>query len=65
MGWNWLLGAANVLAKSTLVPKEYQNNIANCIIALNMSNRMNADPLMVMQTFTLYTVAQDGQANSS
>ena len=46
--------AANVLAKSTLVPKEYRGNIANCIIALNMSNRMNADPLMVMQN--LYIV---------
>ncbi len=46
--------AANVLAKSTLVPKEYQNNIANCIIALNMANRMGADPLMVMQN--LYIV---------
>ncbi len=46
--------AANVLSKSTLVPKEYQNNIANCIIALNMANRMNADPLMVMQN--LYIV---------
>ena len=46
--------AANVLAKSTLVPKEYQGNVANCMIALNMANRMGADPLMVMQN--LYIV---------
>ena len=46
--------AANVLSKSTLVPKEYQGNVANCIIALNMANRMSADPLMVMQN--LYIV---------
>ena len=41
--------AANLLAKSSLVPKEYQGNLPNCVIALNMASRMNADPLMVMQ----------------
>jgi hypothetical protein len=45
---------AKVLASSSLVPKEYQGNLPNCIIALNMSARMNADPLMVMQN--LYIV---------
>ena len=45
---------AKLLANSTLVPKEYQNNISNCVIALNMANRMGADPLMVMQN--LYVV---------
>ncbi|MDI9418752.1 MAG: hypothetical protein QM399_01055 [Bacillota bacterium] len=53
-GLELAIRAANVLSKSTLVPKEYQGNIANCIIALNMANRMNADPLMVMQN--LYIV---------
>lgn len=46
--------AAKLLAASTLVPKEFQNNIPNCVIALNMANRMQADPLMVMQN--LYIV---------
>ncbi len=46
--------AAKLLAQSSLVPKEYQGNIPNCVIALNMSARMNADPLMVMQN--LYIV---------
>ncbi len=46
--------AAAVLSKSTLVPKEYQGNLPNCIIALNMASRMLADPLMVMQN--LYIV---------
>lgn len=46
--------AAKLLAQSSLVPKEYQNNIPNCVIALNMAARMNADPLMVMQN--LYIV---------
>lgn len=45
---------ATLLAASTLVPKEYQSNVANCAIALNMSHRIGADPLMVMQN--LYIV---------
>ena len=46
--------AASLLAKSSLVPNEYQGNLPNCVIALNMASRMNADPLMVMQN--LYIV---------
>jgi hypothetical protein len=46
--------AAKLLASSSLVPKEFQNNIANCVVALNMANRMGADPLMTMQN--LYIV---------
>jgi hypothetical protein len=45
---------AKLLAASTLVPATFQNNIPNCLIALNMSNRIGADPLMVMQN--LYVV---------
>lgn len=41
-------------AESTIVPKVYQNNIGNCIIALEISHRMNIPPLMVMQN--LYVV---------
>lgn len=48
------LQAANILSKSSLVPKEYIGNLPNCVIALNMASRMNADPLMVMQN--LYIV---------
>jgi hypothetical protein len=40
---------AKVYAQSTLVPQQYQNNAANCMIALNMAQRLKADPLMVMQ----------------
>jgi len=36
------------------VPKEFQNNLPNCIIALNMARRIGADPLQVMQN--LYVV---------
>lgn len=45
---------ANMLASSTLVPKHYQGNMGNCVIALNMAARIGADPLMVMQN--LYVV---------
>ena len=68
--FNDAMNAAQVLANSTLVPKEYrftyevkkgygyeattewvnnQNAAANCLIALNMANRMGYDPLMIMQ----------------
>lgn len=43
-----------ILAKSTLVPKDFQNNVPNCMIAANMALRMQADPLMVIQN--LYVV---------
>ena len=47
--------AAKLLSQSTLVPKEYQGNLANCVIALNMAARMQADPFMVMQNlFVVY-----------
>jgi len=45
---------AKMLASSTLIPKEYQGNIQNTMIALEMSNRIGASPLMVMQN--LYIV---------
>ncbi len=40
---------ALVFSKSDMVPKRYQNNPANCIIALEMANRIGASALMVMQ----------------
>lgn len=40
---------ATALANSTLVPKEFQGNVANTLIALNLARRIGADPLMVMQ----------------
>lgn len=47
--------AANVLAKSDLVPVEtYKGKPANCLIALDMANRMGMSPLNVMQN--LYIV---------
>lgn len=61
------LRQANLLSASTLVPAQYRklveknrqtienpNAIPNCVIAMNMAQRMAADPLMVMQN--LYIV---------
>lgn len=45
---------AKVYASSSLVPKEYHNNIGNVLIAQNMATRMGADVLQVMQN--LYVV---------
>ena len=45
---------ASIYAKSTLVPKHYQDNVGNVLIAENMAVRLNADVLMVMQN--LYIV---------
>lgn len=45
--------AAKMLAASSLVPKEYQGNLPNCVIALNMAARVGADALMVMQNLVI------------
>lgn len=44
---------AKCFAASTLVPRDYQNNLPNCVIALNMAGRMSADPMMVMQNLVV------------
>lgn len=40
---------AKMLSASTLVPKEFQGNMANCAIGLNIAKRLGADPFMVLQ----------------
>ena len=40
---------AQVFASSTMVPEQFKNNIGNCVIAINLADRMNADPFMLMQ----------------
>lgn len=55
-GFALLQRMANMFVSSTLVPEQFrgQNNFGNCVIALNMAQRLGADPLMVMQN--LYVV---------
>lgn len=48
-GFELMQRVAGVFAKSQMVPKTYQNNLPDCLVALNMASRLNADPLMVMQ----------------
>ncbi len=40
---------AKMLASSSLVPKEFQGNTANCAIGLNIASRLGADAFMVIQ----------------
>jgi hypothetical protein len=44
---------ASALSKSSIVPKIYQNNPSNCLVALEMSGRMNVSPLVVMQNLDI------------
>ena len=52
--FNTALRMSQCLASSTVVPREYQNNVGNCMIAIEMASRINTSPMMVMQN--LYVV---------
>ena len=45
---------AQMYSTSTIVPDTYRGNLGNCVIAIDMAMRMNANPLMIMQN--LYIV---------
>jgi len=49
-----LARAAGMLAKSTIVPQNYQNRPEDCFIAVEMATRMHTSPLFIMQN--LYVV---------
>jgi len=49
-----MIKVSKALAESTIIPKEYQKNPANCFVALEMAQRIGASPMMVMQN--LYMV---------
>lgn len=52
--WELAQRIGKAFSASDLVPQVYRGNVANCIVALEMANRMGASPLMVMQN--LYIV---------
>lgn len=52
--WELATKMAASLAKSTIVPKDFQNNANNALIAIELANRLQTSPLMVMQN--LYVV---------
>jgi hypothetical protein len=43
-----------VFAESTMVPSHFQKNLGNCMIAINLADRLQIDPFMLMQS--LYIV---------
>ncbi len=48
-GWN----IAGAIAESDLIPNQFRGKKANVLIAMNMAQRMQADPLMVMQSLVV------------
>lgn len=44
---------AKLLSTSTLVPKEFQGNMSNCAIGLNIAKRLGADEFMVLQNIDI------------
>lgn len=44
-----MVSLSKTLADATIIPTTFQKNPANVLIALNMAQRMNADPMMIMQ----------------
>ena len=48
-GFDLLQRQGKMFAASSLVPQQFQGNVANCAIALNMAMRLQADPMSVMQ----------------
>ena len=53
-GFELMQRVSKAFASSDLVPQQYRGNIANCMIALDMANRIGANPLLAMQN--LYVV---------
>lgn len=53
-GFELMQRISKAFASSDLVPQAYQGNLPNCMIALDMAQRIGANPLMVMQN--LYIV---------
>ena len=53
--FNFAQKQAKSLADSQLVPKQYQGQqgLSNCLVALEMSKRMNLSPLTVMQNLNV------------
>lgn len=52
--WGLAVKMATSLAQSTIVPKDFQGNANNALIAIELANRLQTSPFMVMQN--LYVV---------
>jgi hypothetical protein len=53
---NAAMKVANMLAKSALLPEQYIGHPENCLIAIDIANRMRISPLLVAQN--LYVIKQ-------
>lgn len=53
-GFELIQRVSKAFSQSSLVPQAYQGNLPNCMIAMDMAQRIGANPLMVMQN--LYIV---------
>lgn len=47
--FNQLARAADMLSKTAIIPQNYQNKPQDCFVAIEMANRMNLSPIVVMQ----------------
>ena len=47
--FNQMLRAADMVSKSSIIPQTYQGKPQDCFIAMEMANRMNVSPMIVMQ----------------
>lgn len=67
MSMEKVMELGRMLSKSTIIPVAYQNYPENCIIAVDMANRMGLSPIVVMQN--LYVIqgkpSWSGQAMAS
>lgn len=52
---NFVMAAqmAKALANSTIVPKDYQGNFANGLVAIEIAQRLQTSPLMIMQNLNV------------
>ena len=44
---------AEEISRSDLVPKEFKGNPGNCLIAMELSQRVGVPPIMVMQNMNI------------
>jgi len=44
---------AKAISESNIVPQNYQHNIPNCLVAMEMANRIGISPIMVMQNLDI------------
>jgi hypothetical protein len=52
-GFELMQRICKALMTANIVPKEYQGNLGNCMIAFNISVKMNIDPMTVMQNLNI------------